>query len=149
MGRRDGESAAGAGGLVVEDGPPDEAVVGALPDAAVVDSDERVEAPLTCRRRMEKRSEDQWHAPEDIRMIEYKAAYYHDRDSGWYTASVLDFPGVLSEGKTLELARRMLGDALREMTEWLLEDGQPLPRPDRPRTMRRLASASRFSWPEK
>jgi predicted RNase H-like HicB family nuclease len=63
-------------------------------------------------------------------MIEYKAAYYHDRDSGWYTASVLDFPGVLSQGKTLDNARRMLGDALREMTEWLLEDGQPLPRPD-------------------
>ncbi len=63
-------------------------------------------------------------------MIEYKAAYYHDRDSGWYTASVLDFPGVLSQGKTLDKARRMLGDALREMTEWLLEDGQPLPRPD-------------------
>ncbi len=63
-------------------------------------------------------------------MIEYKAAYYHNHDSGWFTASVLDFPGVLSQGKTLELARWMLGDALREMTEWLLEDGQPLPRPD-------------------
>jgi predicted RNase H-like HicB family nuclease len=63
-------------------------------------------------------------------MIEYKAAYYHDRDNGWYTASVLDFPGVLSQGTTLDRARRMLGDALREMTEWLLEDGQPLPRPD-------------------
>jgi predicted RNase H-like HicB family nuclease len=63
-------------------------------------------------------------------MLEYKAAYYHDRASGWYTASVLDFPGVLSQGKTLDKARRMLGDALREMTEWLLEDGQPLPRPD-------------------
>jgi predicted RNase H-like HicB family nuclease len=63
-------------------------------------------------------------------MIEYKAAYYHDPDSGWYTASVLDFPGVLSQGKTLDKARRMLRDALREMTEWLLEDGQGLPRPD-------------------
>jgi predicted RNase H-like HicB family nuclease len=63
-------------------------------------------------------------------MIEYKAAYYHDRDIGGYTASVLDFPGVLSQGKTLDKARRMLGDALREMTEWLLEDGQPVPRPD-------------------
>ena len=63
-------------------------------------------------------------------MIEYKAAYYHDAASGWYTASVLDFPGVLSQGKTLGKARRMLADALREMTEWLLEDGQPIPRPD-------------------
>ncbi len=63
-------------------------------------------------------------------MIEYRAAYYHDFESGWYTASVLDFPGVLSQGKTLLQARRMLGDALREMTEWLLEDGQGIPRPD-------------------
>jgi predicted RNase H-like HicB family nuclease len=63
-------------------------------------------------------------------MIEYRAAYYHDSETGWYTASVLDFPGVLSLGKTLEQARWMLGDALREMTEWLLEDGQGLPRPE-------------------
>jgi predicted RNase H-like HicB family nuclease len=62
-------------------------------------------------------------------MIEYKAAYYHERDCGWYTASILDFPGVLSQGKTLGQARRLLADALREMAEWLLEDGQPLPRP--------------------
>jgi predicted RNase H-like HicB family nuclease len=63
-------------------------------------------------------------------VLEYRAAYYHDQDSGWYTAKVLDFPGVLSQGRTLDQARRMLGDALREMTEWLLEDSQPLPRPD-------------------
>ena len=63
-------------------------------------------------------------------MIEYRAAYYNDPGSGWYTARVLDFPGVLSQGKTLPQARRMLADALREMTEWLLEDGQSLLRPD-------------------
>jgi predicted RNase H-like HicB family nuclease len=63
-------------------------------------------------------------------MIEYRAAYYRDPNSGWYTAKVLDFPGALSQGRSLEHARKMLADALREMTEWLLEDGQALPRPD-------------------
>jgi predicted RNase H-like HicB family nuclease len=63
-------------------------------------------------------------------MLEYRAAYYRDRESGWYVARVLDFPGVVSQGRTLDRARRMLADAMREMTEWLLEDGQPIPRPD-------------------
>jgi len=63
-------------------------------------------------------------------MIEYKAAFYEDRKSGWFLAKVLDFPGVVTQGRTLGKARRMLNDALREMTEWLLEDGQPLPHPD-------------------
>jgi predicted RNase H-like HicB family nuclease len=63
-------------------------------------------------------------------MINYQAAYYRDPDSGGYTAKVLDFPGVLSQGRSLDQARKMLSDALREMTEWLLEDGQALPRPD-------------------
>jgi len=62
-------------------------------------------------------------------MILYTAAYYPDPKSGWYSASVLDFPGVLSQGKNLEHARRMLGDALRDMTEWYLEDGLALPKP--------------------
>jgi predicted RNase H-like HicB family nuclease len=63
-------------------------------------------------------------------MFEYRAAYYQDSDSGYFTAKVLDFPGVLSQGRTLQGAWKMLRDALREMTEWLLEDGQPIPRPD-------------------
>jgi predicted RNase H-like HicB family nuclease len=62
-------------------------------------------------------------------MLEYHAAYYEIED-GWFMATVLDFPGVVTQGRTLDKARRMLNDALREMTEWLLEDGQPLPRPD-------------------
>ena len=63
-------------------------------------------------------------------MFEYRAAYYHDETNGWFTAKVLDFPGVVSQGRTLNKARRMLSDALREMTEWLMEDSQPIPRPD-------------------
>lgn len=63
-------------------------------------------------------------------MLQYRAAYYRDPESGWFTAKVLDFPGVLSQGKSLEQARKMLSDALREMTVWMLEDGNTLPRPD-------------------
>jgi predicted RNase H-like HicB family nuclease len=62
-------------------------------------------------------------------MIVYHAAYYRD-PAGGYTVQVLDFPSVLSQGRTLDHARRMIADALRVMTEWLLEDGLPLPRPD-------------------
>jgi predicted RNase H-like HicB family nuclease len=65
-----------------------------------------------------------------VKVLTYTAAYYDDRGSGWVTAKVLDFPGVVSQGRTLEKARRMLSDALGEMTEWLLEEGHPLPRPD-------------------
>jgi predicted RNase H-like HicB family nuclease len=65
----------------------------------------------------------------DLTMLAYTAAYYLDKESGWVTAKVLDFPGVVSQGRTLGKARRMLSDALREMTEWVLEEGESLPRP--------------------
>jgi predicted RNase H-like HicB family nuclease len=63
-------------------------------------------------------------------MMEYHAAYRRDPESGWYIAEVLDFPGALSQGKTLNSARRMIRDALRCMAEWHLEEGEPLPSPD-------------------
>jgi predicted RNase H-like HicB family nuclease len=62
-------------------------------------------------------------------VLEYHAAYYVIED-GWYMAKVLDFPGVITQGKTLEAARVMLRDALRGMALWHLEDGEPLPRPN-------------------
>jgi predicted RNase H-like HicB family nuclease len=64
-------------------------------------------------------------------MLEYHAAYYrYPEDDGWYVVRVLDFPGVASQGRTLKSARRMILDALREMVQWYLEDGQPLPQPN-------------------
>jgi len=63
-------------------------------------------------------------------MFEYHAAYYEIED-GWYMARVLDFPGVITQGKTIQSARRMLADALREMAMWALEDGESLPTPNR------------------
>lgn len=61
--------------------------------------------------------------------FDYHAAYSVVED-GWYVAQVLDFPGVLTQGRTLDKARKMLRSALRDMVEWQLEDGRPIPRPD-------------------
>ena len=62
-------------------------------------------------------------------MLEYHAAFFQGED-GWIVAEVLDFPGALSQGKTLRSARSMIRDALRVMAETLIEDGQVLPRPN-------------------
>jgi predicted RNase H-like HicB family nuclease len=64
-------------------------------------------------------------------MLEYHAAYYRDEESGWYMVQLLDFPAVISQGRTISSARRMVRDALRTMAEWYLEDGLSLPRPNR------------------
>jgi predicted RNase H-like HicB family nuclease len=61
-------------------------------------------------------------------MLEYHAAYY-EGEEGWVVAEVLDFPGALSQGRTLQSARRNLRDALRMMAECLVERGEPLPVP--------------------
>ena len=61
--------------------------------------------------------------------LEYTAAYYPIED-GWFMAEVLDFPGVVSQGRTLKSARRMVRDALRLMAECQLEKGEALPRPN-------------------
>ena len=71
-------------------------------------------------------------------MLEYHAAYY-EIDDGWYLAAVLDFPGTISQGKTLRSARRMIRDALRAMAECHLDDGKPLPIPN-PRARDRKAA---------
>ena len=45
-------------------------------------------------------------------------------------AEVLDFPGVISCGKDLEEARRMLRSALVDMVETSLALGEALPKPN-------------------
>jgi predicted RNase H-like HicB family nuclease len=62
-------------------------------------------------------------------MIAYKAAYKKIED-GWYFAKVIDFPGAISQGRTLNRARVMLADALQLMAESCILDGYPFPRPD-------------------
>ena len=62
-------------------------------------------------------------------MRKYHAAYYEIED-GWFMAEVMDFPGVVSQGRTLRSARRMIRDALRLMAEWYVEEGESLPPPN-------------------
>ncbi len=70
-------------------------------------------------------------------MLEYHAAYYEIED-GWYMAKVLDFPGAVSQGRTLRSARRMIRDSLGGLVAILLERGEPLPKPN-PRAKDRAA----------
>jgi predicted RNase H-like HicB family nuclease len=64
-------------------------------------------------------------------MLEYRAAYYQfAEDGGWYVVSVLDFPGVTTQGRTLREARLMVKEALGLMVECYLEEGKRLPRPN-------------------
>ncbi len=64
-------------------------------------------------------------------MLEYHAAYYKlPEDDGWYVVSILDFPGVNTQGRTLREARFMVKDALQLMVESYIEDGKKLPRPN-------------------
>jgi predicted RNase H-like HicB family nuclease len=62
-------------------------------------------------------------------MLAYHAAYYEIED-GWYMVRVLDFPGVISQGRDLDHARKMIKDALRLMAEHKLEQGERLPKPN-------------------
>ena len=61
-------------------------------------------------------------------MLEYHAAYY--QGDKWIVAQILDYPGVLSQGRTLKSARLMIRDAPRLMVEVDIEGGRPLPRPN-------------------
>ena len=64
-------------------------------------------------------------------MLEYHAAFYKfPEDDGWYVVSVLDFPGVNTQGRTLREARFMVKDALQLMAECYLEEGRTLPKPN-------------------
>jgi len=58
----------------------------------------------------------------------YKSAYRWEE--GVCLGEVLDFPGTVSFGTTLDEARANLAGALRDMAETNLLCGQPLPTPD-------------------
>jgi predicted RNase H-like HicB family nuclease len=61
-------------------------------------------------------------------MLAYHSAYYPIED-GWFMVRVLDFPGVISQGRSVEHARKMIKDALCLMAEYKLEQGESLPTP--------------------
>jgi predicted RNase H-like HicB family nuclease len=62
-------------------------------------------------------------------MLTYKAIYKFLGEEGVH-AEVLDFPGTISFGADLELARQALASALVDMAETNLLKGENLPTPD-------------------
>lgn len=45
-------------------------------------------------------------------------AVFEPAPEGGFTCFIEEFPGIFSEGETLEEARENLADALREMVSW-------------------------------
>ena len=79
--------------------------------------------------------------------LKYHAAYFKEPD-GWYIVELLDFPGVFSQGKTLNSARWMIRDeveagVLGEERDQMVEDGESLPRPN-PKAKARKATNADF-----
>lgn len=52
-------------------------------------------------------------------------------DSGGYVVTLKDFPGVITEGDTLEEALEMAQDALNVMAEVYIEKGLEFPKPSK------------------
>jgi predicted RNase H-like HicB family nuclease len=61
-------------------------------------------------------------------MLTYKAMYKFLTEG--VHAEVIDFPGTITFGRTLEEARRLLASALVDMAETSLLRGESLPQPD-------------------
>ena len=61
-------------------------------------------------------------------MLTYKSSY--KTAEGVVLGTVLDFPGTIAYGETLDVARRSLASALRDMAETNLLAGEALPLPD-------------------
>jgi len=61
-------------------------------------------------------------------MLTYKSSY--KTVDGLLLGSVLDFPGTIAYGESLDEARRSLASALRDMAETNLLRGEPLPIPN-------------------
>lgn len=55
----------------------------------------------------------------------YTAKY--TRISSGYMGQVVEWPEVITEGKTIEECREMLRDALREMTQAYRQQGKEIP----------------------
>ena len=68
----------------------------------------------------------------EMNMLTYKAAYKLVEDV--YLGEVLDFPGTVSFGYTMDEVRRNLAGALHDMAETNLLRGEALPLPDASRS---------------
>ena len=61
-------------------------------------------------------------------MLTYKSSYKWSE--GVMLGEVLDFPGTIAYGNSLDEARNRLASALRDMAETNLINGEPLPIPN-------------------
>ena len=61
-------------------------------------------------------------------MLTYKSSYKWS--DGIVLGEVLDFPGTIAYGNSLDAARRQLAVALQDMAETNLLNGEPLPIPN-------------------
>jgi predicted RNase H-like HicB family nuclease len=66
----------------------------------------------------------------------YYTAVIERAASGGYGVFFPDLPGCTSAGSTIEEAARNAEEALRGHVELMLEDGEPLPNPTAPETIR-------------
>jgi predicted RNase H-like HicB family nuclease len=62
-------------------------------------------------------------------MLTYKAMYKF-LEGGHVHGEVLDFPGAITAGRSLDEARELLASALQDVAETALAAGESLPRPD-------------------
>lgn len=62
-------------------------------------------------------------------MLTYKAMYKF-LDGGQVHGEVLDFPGAITSGASLDDTRELLASALQDVAETALMAGESLPRPD-------------------
>jgi predicted RNase H-like HicB family nuclease len=66
------------------------------------------------------------------RMLRYHVAFYLPKAPGeMVVAEALDFPGAMTQGFDLQDARLMIGSALEDLAQLLLEEGRPLPVPSK------------------
>jgi predicted RNase H-like HicB family nuclease len=49
---------------------------------------------------------------------------------GQVNAEVIDFPGAITCGRSVDKARQLLAGALEDVAASLLQEGRPLPQPD-------------------
>ena len=64
-------------------------------------------------------------------MLRYHVAFYLPRaGERMVVAEALDFPGAVTQGFDLADARLMISSAMEDLGQLLLEEGNPLPRPN-------------------
>jgi predicted RNase H-like HicB family nuclease len=63
-------------------------------------------------------------------MLRYHVAFYLRASGEKVVAEALDFPGAVTQGFDLADARLMIGSAMEDLAQLLLEEGKPFPTPN-------------------